>query len=37
MCWHVDFYYQGAGEGLSFLTLDAEVKKKLVDDDPAMR
>jgi hypothetical protein len=31
------FIIRGAGEGLSFLTLDAEVKKKLVDDDPAMR
>ena len=26
-----------AAEGLSFLTLDAEVKEKLVEDDPAMR
>jgi hypothetical protein len=31
------FIIRVAAEGLSFLTLDAEVKKKLVDDDPAMR
>ena len=26
-----------AAEGLSFLTCDAEVKEKLVEDEPAMR
>jgi hypothetical protein len=31
------FIIRWAAEGLSILTLDAEVKKKLVDDDPAMR
>jgi hypothetical protein len=26
-----------AAEGLSFLTLDTDVKEKLLEDDPAMR
>ena len=31
------FLLRWAAEGLSFLTLDAEVKEKLVEDEPAMR
>ena len=35
--WQLFSFLRWAAEGLSFLTLDAEVKEKLVEDEPAMR
>ena len=33
----MNLLFRWAAEGLSFLTLDAEVKEKLVEDESAMR
>jgi hypothetical protein len=38
MCWYADILIiRWATDRISFLTLDAEVKEKLVEDKPAMR